>query len=61
MLEKTKVSEILKDKGKAIVSVDPGATVFEALSLMAERNTGAVLVMSDDQFAAHDFAHVSFA
>lgn len=47
MLEKTKVSEILKDKGKAIVSVDPGATVFEALSLMAERNTGAVLVMSD--------------
>ena len=47
MLEKTKVSEILKDKGKAIVSVDPGATVFEALSLMAERNTGAVLVMSE--------------
>ncbi len=38
------VSEIIKNKGGMVLSVDQGDSVFEAISLMAEINVGAVLV-----------------
>jgi len=44
----------------AIISVAPATTVFEALQRMAERNVGAVLVMSDGRlvgiFTERDYA-----
>ena len=42
------VREIIKKKGSEIWSVEPGATVHEALRLMAEKDVGALMVMSGD-------------
>jgi CBS domain-containing protein len=39
------VRDLIRRKGGQIFSVRPGDTVFEAMRLMAENNTGAVLVM----------------
>ena len=39
------VKQILRDKGGKVLSIDPGATVFDALKLMAEKNVGALLVL----------------
>jgi len=41
------VSAVLQHKGTTIWSVSPDTTVFEAIKLMAEKNIGALLVMSD--------------
>jgi CBS domain-containing protein len=41
------IRDMLKEKGSAIWSIDPDATVLEALRLMAEKNIGAVLVMRE--------------
>ncbi len=38
------VGQLLQDKGSSVWTVSPGATVFEALGLMADRNVGALLV-----------------
>jgi CBS domain-containing protein len=35
----------------AVISVEPSATVFEALQRMAEHNIGALLVMNGDRLA----------
>ena len=40
------VSSILYQKTSALWSVVPGATVFDAIKLMAEKNIGSLLVMS---------------
>jgi len=40
------VQDILKKKGAQICSVGPETSVYDALKLMAEKNIGAVLVMS---------------
>jgi len=45
------VSEILDRKGGMVLSVAIGETVFDAISLMAEVNIGAVLVQEDDTIA----------
>ncbi len=42
------VSLILEHKGGMVLSVEAGDTVFEAISLMAEVNIGAVLVQKDN-------------
>lgn len=42
------VSEILRNKGHEVYSVSPDASVFDALEIMAEKNVGALLVISDD-------------
>lgn len=39
------VNEILKTKGAEIVTIDPEATVYDALMRMNERNIGALLVL----------------
>lgn len=41
------VSQLLQSKGSAVLSIAPEARVIEALQLMAEKNVGALLVMSD--------------
>lgn len=38
------IGEILRYKGHAAWSIEPGATVYEAIRLMAEKNVGALLV-----------------
>jgi len=39
------VKQILKDKGSSVLAIQPDATVFDALKLMAEKNVGALLVL----------------
>jgi CBS domain-containing protein len=41
--------DLIRQKGGRVYSVKPDATVLEALRLMAEQNTGAVMVMSGDK------------
>ena len=36
------VRDILREKGTAVYSISPDATVYEALKLMAEKNVGAL-------------------
>ncbi len=43
----TTVAQVLQEKGNAIWSVSPEATVYDALQLMAEKNVGALLVLDD--------------
>jgi CBS domain-containing protein len=45
------VSAVLHHKGSDIWSVSPDTTVFEAIKLMAEKNIGALLVMSGGKLA----------
>jgi CBS domain-containing protein len=40
------ISSVLTHKTSALWSIAPDATVFEAIKLMAEKNIGALLVMS---------------
>lgn len=42
------VGMILKDKGTQIWSIEPTATVYEALQVMADKGIGALLVMRSD-------------
>jgi len=41
----TTVAQILKEKGHAVWSISPDATVYDALKLMAEKEVGALLVV----------------
>ncbi len=55
------VKKLLKDKAQSqLWSVHPDTTVIEALELMAEKNIGAVMVMSDNElvgiFSERDYA-----
>lgn len=43
------VREILQNKGNAIWSVPPDATVYSALQLMAEKEIGALLVLKNSE------------
>ena len=42
------VKHLLDRKGRFIISVKPDDTVLDAIRVMAEKNIGAVVVMSDD-------------
>jgi CBS domain-containing protein len=54
------VKSILESKGYTTVSVDPEATVYDALKKMAGNNIGAVLVVKNDKvvgiFTERDYA-----
>lgn len=41
------IDAILAQKGTEIFSTSPGATVFEAIELMANKNVGALLVLEE--------------
>lgn len=43
----TTLRDIIRRKGEDVYFISPEATVFEALKMMADYNTGALLVMSD--------------
>ncbi|HVN49437.1 MAG TPA: CBS domain-containing protein [Bacteroidota bacterium] len=45
------VRHILQTKGKSIWSVAPEASVYDALRIMAEKNVGALLVISEGRLA----------
>jgi CBS domain-containing protein len=55
----TTIRQVLASKPE-IYSIDPDATVFEALGLMGEKNIGALLVMKGEQlvgiFSERDYA-----
>ena len=42
--------DILAEKGSEMISVAPEMTIFDALSRMAERNVGAILVREKEEF-----------
>ena len=56
----TTIAQLLKAKGKQIWSVEPKATIFEALEIMSEKGIGALLVMEDGKlkgiFSERDYA-----
>lgn len=43
------VREIIRKKGSEIWSIAPDASVYDAIQSMAEKNAGALLVMSGDR------------
>lgn len=43
--------DLIRQKGGRVFSVKPDASVLDALSLMAEKNIGVVMVMSGEQVA----------
>lgn len=45
------VRDLIRQKGSQVFAVKPDANVLEALKLMAEKNTGAVMVMTGDKVA----------
>ncbi len=45
------VNDILRRKSNQVFSIPPTATVYDALTLMSEKNLGGVLVMNGDQLA----------
>ena len=45
------VKQLLDNKGHEIHSIEPDASVFDAIKLMAEKEIGALLVMEGDKLA----------
>jgi CBS domain-containing protein len=43
------VRDILREKGTAVHSILPDATVYDALKMMADRNVGALIVLDGDK------------
>lgn len=56
----TLVSQIMQAKGNHIWTVSPNTTVYDALSLMAEKDIGALVVVEDNAvvgiFSERDYA-----
>jgi CBS domain-containing protein len=56
----TTVRNILENKGSAVWSVGPETLIFDALTMMAEKNVGALLVTKDNAlvgiFSERDYA-----
>ena len=55
------VKDILATKGNAVISVGPDVGVMDALEIMAERNIGAILVLSPIGELAGIFSERDFA
>jgi CBS domain-containing protein len=43
------LNEILDEKGRSVLEIDAGATVFEAVQTMVEHNVGSLLVTEDGE------------
>ncbi len=54
------VRQILEAKGSQVWSINPEATIYQALKFMSEKEVGALLVMEDQQvkgiFSERDYA-----
>ncbi|MGM0589456.1 MAG: CBS domain-containing protein [Bacteroidota bacterium] len=44
-----KVRDIIREKGSKVYSIEPNATVFEAIAEMADKSIGSLLVMEQNQ------------
>jgi hypothetical protein len=44
------IGSVLKKKGREICAVAPGATVYEAVALMAAKGVAAVLVIAEGRY-----------
>jgi len=44
-----KIKEVLDSKGRDVLSIAPDTSIFEAITLMAERGVGVLLVMEGDR------------
>lgn len=55
-----KIQQLLDEKGTQVWSIGPDSTVFEALTLMAEKGVGALLIIGDagpiGLFSERDYA-----
>ncbi len=49
MTHSLQIREILSNKGNAVWTVAPEATVFQAIQMMAEKNVGALLVTKGER------------
>lgn len=47
----TTIRQLLATKGSDVWSISPEATVYDALSLLAEKNIGALLVLQEGEIA----------
>ena len=45
----TTLRDVIHKKGNDIYSIQPDASVFEALKMMADKNTGALLVLAESK------------
>lgn len=45
------IKDVLRDKGRAVWAIDAGASVLDALRLMADKEIGALMVMEEDRLA----------
>ncbi len=54
------VKDILETKGYDVISIDPEATVYDALKKMAGHNIGSIMVVKDEKvkgiFSERDYA-----
>jgi CBS domain-containing protein len=54
------VRQLLETKGSVVLSTTPGATVYEALGVMAEKRVGALVVLDGEElvgiFSERDYA-----
>ncbi len=54
------VKDILKEKGYEVLTIEPEATIYEALKKMAGKNIGALIVMKGDDifgiFSERDYS-----
>jgi len=55
-----KIKEVLDSKGREVLSIAPDTSIYEAVTLMAEREVGALVVMEGDRLVGllseRDFA-----
>ncbi len=58
------VKQLLHEKGHKVTTINPDASVFDAMQLMAANNIGALLVMRDDKLVGilteRDFSRKSY-
>ncbi len=45
---KTRVSEVLRQKGRDVLTTAPATTVFECIATMVKHNVGSIVVTEDD-------------
>ncbi len=58
------VKQLLHEKGHKVTTIDPNASVFDAMQLMASNNIGALLAMNGDRLVGilteRDFSRKSY-
>ena len=50
-MNKTPVRQLLRRKGTSVITIDPGATVYDAIATMVDHNVGAIVATVDGALA----------